>query len=323
MVLVLGAGTYIGRIFCAELRRRGHDYLLPRDRDYFHFHSLFDCIRKTKPQFLINAASHVGANMEACPLAREEVLRTNTILPRFISQVCLMTNTPWGHVSSCGIFSGAKIVVATGVFVEKRLRRMELLKMLCECPGKLRGFTESDEPNFSFRAAPCNFLSGTAALAEEAVRGIGRNYVWRLGRPFNERDEPENLLHQLQRSDKIFDGVNPASHTDDFARACIDLWERNAPYGIYNVTNPGVVTTRQTVEMIQRVLKPGRYFDFLQDDTKYHSQGNGVPVADCILDASKLLATGVSMRPLPEALEDALKSWRRESFHDEWNRAAA
>jgi dTDP-4-dehydrorhamnose reductase len=323
MILVLGAGTCIGRVFCAELRRRGHDYLLPRDKDFYDFHSLFDCIRKSKPDFLINAASYAGANMDTCEPAREEMLRTNTILPRFISQVCLMTNTPWGHISSCGIYSGAKIIVATGVVVEKKLGRGELLRMTAESPQKLRGFTELDEPNFSFRAAPCNFCSGTTALAEEAIRGIGRNYIWRTGLPFNERDEPENLLQQLQTSEKVYDGVQAASHTDDFARACLDLWERRAPFGIYNVANPGVMTMRQIVEMIQKNLRPLRLFDFWRDDAEFYSQGNRVPRANGILDVSKLLATGVSMRPLAEAIEDALKNWRGESFHEELNRAAA
>ncbi|HEY1791164.1 MAG TPA: sugar nucleotide-binding protein [Verrucomicrobiae bacterium] len=323
MVLVLGAETYVGRVFCAELRRRGHDYLLPRDKDYSDFHSLFDCIRKSKPDFLINAASYSGANVEICEPAREEMLRTNTILPRFISQVCLLTNTPWGHISSCGIFSGAKIVIATGVVVEKRLARGELLKMTAECPQKLRGFTESDEPNFSFRAAPCSFFSGTAALAEEAIRGIGRNFIWRMGLPFNERDEPENLLRQLQTGEKIYDGVHPGSHTDDFARACLDLWERKTPFGTYNVANPGIVTTRQIVEMIQKILNPPRYFDFWENDAEFYRQGNRVPRANGILDVSKLLATGVSMRPLADAIEDALRNWHGQSFHDELNRAAA
>ena len=296
---------------------------MPRDKDFYDFHSLFDCIRKSKPDFLINAASYAGANIDICEPAREEMLRTNTILPRFISQVCLMTNTPWGHISSCGIYSGAKIVVATGVVVEKKLGRGELLRMTAECPQKLRGFTELDEPNFSFRAAPCSFFSGTTALAEEAIRGIGRNYIWRTGFPFNERDEPENFLQQLQASEKVYDGVQAASHTDDFARACLDLWERRAPFGIYNVANPGVVTTRQIVEMIQRILKPLRLFDFWRDDAELYSQGNRVPRANGILDVSKLLATGVSMRPLTEAIEDALKNWRGESFHEELNRAAA
>jgi hypothetical protein len=75
--------------------------------------------------------------------------------------------------------------------------------------------------------------------------------------------------------------------------------------------------------MIQKILKPLRLFDFWRDDAEFYSQGNRVPRANGILDVSKLLATGVSMRPLAEAIEDALKNWRGESFHEELNRAAA
>jgi dTDP-4-dehydrorhamnose reductase len=323
MVLVLGAGSYIGRIFCAELRRRGHDYALPAAKDYSNFHSLFDCIRKAKPEFLINAAGYTGMDAEICEPAREEMLRANTILPRFIAQVCLMTNTPWGHISSCGVYSGAKIVVSTGVVVEKKIARAELLRMTTECPEKIRGFTEADEPNFSFRAAPCNFFSGTSALAEEAIRGIGRSYIWRLGMPFNERDEPENFLRHIKNAEKLCNTIDPLSHTDDFVRACIELWERGAEFGIYNIANPGIVTTGQIAEMIRKILKPSRPFTFLQDDEEFYRRGNKAPRPHCLLEVSKLLATGAVMRPAMEAIEDSLKNWRPESFDDELHRAAA
>lgn len=323
MFLILGAESYIGRIFCAELRRRGQDFVLPPAKDYDDFDALFDCIRRAKPDFLINASGCAATDPEIFEPRREEVLRSNTILPRYIAQVCLMTNTPWGHVSSCGIYSGAKVVVGTGVVVGKKIPRSELLQMIRDCPRKIRGFTESDEPNFSFRAAPCNFFSGTTALAEEAIHGIGRSYIWRLGQPFNERDEPENFLHQVLAAEKIFDGVNPHSHTDDFVRACLELWERGAAFGIYNVANPGVVTTGQIVEMIRKILNPSRPFDFWQDDIEFYNHGNRVLRSNAVLDVSKLLATGVAMRPAVEALEESLKNWRAESFRGELHRAAA
>ena len=60
--------------------------------------------------------------------------------------------------------------------------------------------------------------------------------------PFNERSEPRNFLWRIQNYAKVFDGVNSLSHLDDFVRACLDLWERQAPFGIYNMTNPGAVS---------------------------------------------------------------------------------
>jgi len=40
------------------------------------------------------------------------------------------------------------------------------------------------------------FYSGTKALAEEAIRGVGQSYIWRPRMPFNERDETRNLLSE-------------------------------------------------------------------------------------------------------------------------------
>jgi dTDP-4-dehydrorhamnose reductase len=323
MVLLFGAESYIGRIFCTELRRRGWDFILPATRACDDFDSLFNCILKARPDFVINAMGGAGKGANVSEPACEEVLRANTILPRCLSQVCLMTNTPWGHVSSCAIYSGAKVVVSTGVVVGKKMARTELIKMIQQCPEKLRGFTEADDPNFSFRAAPCNFFSGTVALAEEAIRGIGRNYIWRISQPFNEYDEPENFLHQIQSGEKIYNGVNPLSHTNDFVRACLDLWERDAPYGIYNVANPGTVTAAQIVEMASNLIKPSRHFEFWRDDAEFYSHGNPALRSNCILDVSKLLATGVAMRPVVEAIEDSLKNWHAGTVHGDFHKAAA
>lgn len=323
MILVLGSGSYIGRIFCAELRRRGRDYALPSPHDYSDFHALFDCIRKSKPEFLVNAASDSSLDPDTGEPARDEILRVNTILPRLIAQVCLLTNTPWGHVSSSEIYSGAKIVVATGVVVAKKIARAKLLRLIAECPEKLRGFTEADEPNFSFRAAPCNFFSGTVALAEEAIRGIGRNYIWRLGLPFNERDEPGNFLRLVRNAEKLPNGVNLLSHSDEFVRACLDLWERDAPFGIYNLGNPGIMTTHQLAQMVRQILNPPRPFELLPEDTEDVYHGFGIPRSHCLLDVSKLLATGVAMRSVSEAVEDSLRRWHSSHDDAQMHRAAA
>ena len=69
---------------------------------------------------------------------------------------------------------------------------------------------------------------------------------------------PRNYLSKVQRYEKVYDNVNSISHRGDFVRACLDLWERRAPFGIYNVTNPGFVTTRQVVDLVEKILKPAK-----------------------------------------------------------------
>ncbi|HEX5398304.1 MAG TPA: sugar nucleotide-binding protein [Verrucomicrobiae bacterium] len=312
MILLLGASGYVGQAFAAELRRRRCSFipLTRRAIDYSSFDVLFDYVRKMRPEFLINAAGYApNPNVDACESAREEVLCANTLLPQTIARACLMTNTPWGHVSSGSIYTGAKVAEWGRLRVVRNLNRPEMRRLLTAQPEKFRGFTEWDEPNFSFRHVPCNFYSGTKALAEEAIRGVGQCYIWRPRMLFNECDEPRNLLAKLQHYDRVYDSVNSITHLDEFVRACLELWERQAPFGIYNVVNPGAVATRRIVEMIRQFLDPRRAFEFWEDDEAFYQNHARTPRSNCILDPGKLLALGVKMRPVEKALEDALERW--------------
>ena len=141
---------------------------------------------------------------------------------------------------------------------------------------------------------------------------MGQSYVWRLRIPFDEYDSSRNYLSKVQRYTKVYDNVNSLSHRGDFATACLDLWERRAPFGCYNVTNPGFVTTRQVVELIERQLKPTRAFEFWASDTEFYQVAAKTPRSNCVLDVAKLLATGVKLRPVEEALEHSLKNWITE-----------
>jgi dTDP-4-dehydrorhamnose reductase len=316
MILLLGATGYVGQAFSAELRRREWAFI-PLTRkaiDYTRLDVLFDYVRKVRPAFIINAAGYAPhPDFDACELEREDVWCANVLLPQTISRVCLMTNTPWGHVSSGSIYVGAKVSDRGRMRIERNLNQPAMQRLFAGHSENIHGFTEWDEPNFSFRDAPCNFYSGTKALAEEALRGAGRNYIWRPRMMFNECDDPRNLLAKLQHYDRVADDMNSISHLDEFVQTCLELWERQAPFGIYNVVNPGAITTRRIVEMIQRILKPVRIFEFWKNDRELYRGQTNLPRSNCILDISKLRSLGVKMRPVEEALEDALERWQTAS----------
>jgi dTDP-4-dehydrorhamnose reductase len=316
LVILAGATGYIGQTFAEELKRRGHDFipLSRKNVDYTRFDRLLEFLQEKKPAFLINAAGYTGKpNVDACELAKSETLAGNTLLPQTIAQACDVAKIPWGHISSGCIFSGAKIVENGTVRVEKDMTRPELRRIVEQSPERIRGFTEEDTPNFSFRDGPCSFYSGTKALGEEAILNIGQNYVWRLRIPFDEFDSPRNYLSKVQRYSKVYDNVNSISHRLDYVRACLDTWELHTPFGIYNVTNPGFVTTRHVVELVEKYLKPAKKFEYWASDEEFYKVAAKTPRSNCVMDVSKLLNAGVNVRPVEEALDDSLRNWKLEN----------
>jgi dTDP-4-dehydrorhamnose reductase len=315
MILRLGASGYIGEAFVAELQRRKMDFLpLSRKQvDYTRFEPLLNFLKTKKPAFVINIAGYTGKpNVDACELDKAGTLLGNALLPQTVAQACAALGIPWGHVSSGCIYSGAKISGAGTVRVEKDMTRPELHALAEQKSPAVLGFTESDPPNFSFRDGPCSFYSGSKALGEEAIAGLGQGYIWRLRIPFDEFDSPRNYLSKVQRYAKVYENVNSISHRADFAKACLDTWERRAPFGIYNVTNPGYVTTRHVVELIEKILKPAKKFEFWANDEEFYRQAAKTPRSNCVMDVSKILSAGIKIRPVEEALEDSLKRWRPE-----------
>lgn len=313
MIILLGSTGYAGQAFqrALEMRELPFTALSRKQIDYTRFEPLLDFLRKTQAAFVINAAGYTGKpNVDACETARSETLLGNTLLPVAVANACEAVGIPWGNISSGCIFSGAKIFENGKVRVEKDLTRPDLKSLVEKNPSAIRGFTEEDKPNFSFRDPPCSFYSGTKALAEEALASSSRGYIWRMRIPFDEVNNPRNYLTKLQSYPKVYDNVNSLSHLRDFANACLDTWERRAPFGIFNVTNPGFVTSRQVVEMIQKTLKPKRDFEFWENDEEFYKSAAKTPRSNCVLDVSKLLATGIKMRPVEEALEEALRNWK-------------
>jgi UDP-glucose 4,6-dehydratase len=315
MILLLGASGYIGEAFARELTWRKTDFIpLSRKQvDYTRFDVLLDFLKTQKPEFVINAAGFTGnPNVDACELDQAGTLAGNALLPQTIAHACAVAGIPWGHVSSGCIYSGAKMVVKGQMRAEKDLMKPELHALVDKSPAAIHGFTETDPPNFSFRDGPCSFYSGTKALGEAALAGIGQSYVWRLRIPFDEFDNARNYLSKVQRYAKVYDNVNSISHRADFVKACLDTWNLRVPFGIYNVTNPGFVTTKQVVQLIEKHLKPARKFEFWAGDEEFYKFAAKTPRSNCVLDTAKILATGVNIRPVEEALEQSLKNWKPE-----------
>lgn len=322
MILLLGATGYIGQAFATELRRRGACFI-PLSRqafDYTRFDLLFDYIRRIRPSLVINAAGHSKPGASANERERMLTFHANTLLPQTIARACVMTNTRFGHVSSSCIFSGAKIFENGMLRVENDLGAPAVRSLFEANPERFFGFTELDEPNFSFRSNSCNFLSGTKALAEESLQAGERTWIWRASTAFDYRNIPCNMLCRLLNSHHVEPHISSFSHVEDFVAACLDLVDREAPFGTYNINNPGAFTTGQILNLAERLLPRFSKPESLNANVTQAENGSRPrasakqPGSSCILDTTKLLRAGVRIRPLGEALEHALTHYEAKEF---------
>ncbi len=316
MILLLGGSGYIGEAFAQVLRQRGESFrsVSRRQVDYTDKPQLLELISNTGADFLINAAGFTGKpNVDACERRPVDTLAGNVLLPLTIHAACSEAGIAWGHISSGCIYSGAKVESDSGTAIQKDLLPILDVGQGEESTPQVTGFNEGDSPNFSFQALPCSFYSGTKAMAEEClVLSQADCYLWRLRIPFDERDHSRNYLSKLLRYPKAYQNYNSISHRFEFANACLDLYKSGADRGIYNITNPGFISTREVIAFIQSILKPSRSFEFWKDDDEFYRSIAKAPRSNCVLNTDKLSRAGIQLRPVREALVDSPENWNKD-----------
>jgi dTDP-4-dehydrorhamnose reductase len=278
----------VGQAYQALFRRRGIPFrsLRRAELDYTDAEVLRGALARDRPDFLINAAGYTGKpNVDACELHKAECLLGNAVLPGAVAQACEAAGVPWGHVSSGCIYSG-------------------------DGPGG-NGFTELDAPNFTFRTNNCSFYSGTKGLGEEVLAGHPNVFVWRLRIPFDGVDNPRNYLTKMMRYARLLEATNSISELDEFVEATLSCWTSRVPFGTYNVTNPGKVTTREVVDLIRASGVCNKDYQFFSDEAEFMRTAAKTPRSNCVMDSSKLAGVGIRLTPVREAIERNLRSWRR------------
>ncbi|HVU34609.1 MAG TPA: sugar nucleotide-binding protein [Opitutaceae bacterium] len=288
MIYLLGGSGYVGHAYQALLTRKGIPFrnLRRAETDYTNRDVLIAALRRDRPDFLINAAGYTGKpNVDACELHKHECLFGNAVLPGILADACAEAGIPWGHVSSGCIFSGSR-------------------------PDG-SGFREEDTPNFTFRTNHCSFYSGTKALGEEVLARKPNVYIWRLRIPFDQVDNPRNYLTKLMRYQRLLEATNSISQLDEFVASTFACWEKRIPFGTYNVTNPGAITTHEVVELIRKSGVCPKEFVFFKNEDEFMHVAAKTPRSNCVMDSGKLAAAGITLTPVRDAVTDALRRWQR------------
>jgi len=287
MIYLLGGSGYVGQAYQTLLTRKNIPFrnLRRADIDYTEIATLTAALAADKPEFLINAAGYTGKpNVDACENDKAECLFGNAVLPSRIAAACNAAGVPWGHVSSGCIYTGSR-------------------------PDG-SGFIETDTPNFSFRTNNCSFYSGTKALGEETLAAETNVYLWRLRIPFDHRESPRNYITKMMRYERLLDAANSISELHEFVAATFACWEKRIPFGTYNVTNPGHVTTREVIAAIKASGVCDKDFSFFDSEAEFMRIAAKTPRSNCVMSSAKLAAAGIEMTEVHASLERALRHWQ-------------
>ncbi len=288
MIYLLGGSGYVGQAYQKLLSQKGLAFKNIRraDLNYSDPTALTAALKADKVTFLINSAGYTGKpNVDACELHKTDCLFGNAVLPGRIAEACAAAGVPWGHVSSGCIYTGAR-------------------------PDGTE-FTEEDAPNFTFRQNNCSYYSGTKALGEEILAPAANVYLWRLRIPFDHIDSPRNYLTKVMRYAKLLEAANSISQLHEFVAATFACWEKRIPYGIYNVTNPGYITTRQVVAHIEKCGVHPKKYEFFASEEEFMKIAAKTPRSNCIMTSAKLARAGIQMTEVNTAIEQALRQWRK------------
>jgi len=286
MIILFGSTGYIGSEFAKQLAElKIPVFLWPNTKNttFKDLEKWYDEAGYPLIGAAINVAGYTGKpNVDACEFDKAGTIHGNIVWPQILTDWCMLNDIPLGHVSSGCIYEG---------------RRSDGTP-----------FTEEDEPNFSFKYGNCSFYSGTKVIAESIVSKWEKSYNWRLRIPFDEYNNPRNYLTKINKYNLLLDAENTISNKQEFVSACIQTITKKVPYGIYNVTNGGSITTKQVTEMISKTISPGKIFNFVGEEEFYKNVVK-TPRSNCVMSNEKLLSTGIKMRNAEEAMWHCLNNW--------------
>jgi len=270
-ILLFGGRGYMGQQFLKIYP----DALTPHV-DIADSTAVAGVLDREKPDVVINAAGKTGVpNVDWCEDHKAETMHANVLGPIVLAEECGKRGIYWVHLSSGCIFAG---------------------------DNGGRGYTETDEPNFTG-----SFYSRTKALAERALREFPNVLILRLRMPFDGVPHPKNLITKLAKYAKVNDEENSITCLTDFLPVVHELIARRKD-GIFNATNEGAISPYRIMELYREIVDPAHHFERLPLPAQASVTKAGR--SNCLLSTEKMKHEGLSLRPIEEAVRTALQEYK-------------
>ncbi|KAA8526217.1 hypothetical protein F0562_008044 [Nyssa sinensis] len=257
--LIYGRTGWIGGLLGKICEKQGIAFEYGRGRLEERSQLLAD-IQNIKPTHVLNAAGVTGRpNVDWCESHKPETIRTNVVGTLNLADVCrehglLMMNFATG----CIFEYDAAHPIGSGI-----------------------GFKEEDKPNFTG-----SFYSKTKAMVEELLKEYDNVCTLRVRMPISsDLSNPRNFITKITRYDKVVNVPNSMTILDELLPISIEMAKRNCR-GIWNFTNPGVVSHNEILEMYKNYIDPNFHWSnfTLQEQAKVIV----APHSNNEMDASKL-----------------------------------
>ncbi|KAG8386487.1 hypothetical protein BUALT_Bualt03G0153700 [Buddleja alternifolia] len=271
--LIYGKTGWIGGLLGKLCEKQGISYEYGKGRLQDRSQLLADIIA-VKPTHVFNAAGVTGRpNVDWCESHKTETIRTNVAGTLTLADVCrehglLMIN------------------FATGCIFEYDAAHPE---------GSGIGFKEEDKPNFTG-----SFYSKTKAMVEDLVSEYDNVCTLRVRMPISsDLNNPRNFITKISRYNKVVNIPNSMTILDELLPFSIEMAKRNLR-GIWNFTNPGVVSHNEILEMYKKYIDP----EFKWSNFTLEEQAKVIvaPRSNNELDASKLKNEFPEMLSIKESL---------------------
>ncbi|EFJ09719.1 hypothetical protein SELMODRAFT_439393 [Selaginella moellendorffii] len=227
--LIYGRTGWIGGLLGKLCREQGIDFVYGSGRLEDRAGLEAD-IAAAKPSHVMNAAGVTGRpNVDWCEDHRVETIRANVVGTLNLADVCrghglLLVNFATGCIFE---YDGGH-QIDSGV-----------------------GFTEEDAPNFVG-----SFYSKTKAMVEELLKNYENVCTLRVRMPISsDLANPRNFITKITRYEKVVNIPNSMTVLDELLPISIEMAKRNLT-GIWNFTNPGVVSHNEILEMYRQYVDP-------------------------------------------------------------------
>jgi dTDP-4-dehydrorhamnose reductase len=233
-----------------------------------------------KPKVVINAAGKTGKpNVDWCETHQAETSRSNVIGPLRVAEAAAAAGAYLLHIGSGCIFYGP-------------------------CPYHEGGWREDDPAN------PSAFYSRTKYAADLVLSRLANVCVARIRMPIDDRPGPRNLITKLAGYREVIDVENSVTVIDDLITALRGLIEQRAE-GVFHVTNPGLMRHRDLLALYRELVDPSHTVSFISADDLV-TRGLALKVrSNCELASPRLEALGIRLRPVGEALREAMLAYGR------------